>query len=370
MICHNVFKEYPQYHNTIRNLLTGGLQNYRCLIMLDGLDEKKGKLDFDIDITRCIFIITSRHWKFYECNFHINAQDKVVEVFGLDTNGAKQVIKKTLINYFEMDETSAAFKNTEMEMLRRCKNNKFKSLLNIPLLLTVSIHLWQSNVSSDGSLTSFFVGLVGLIIKIAFNEGKITDHRVLKDTVQNTDIPVIIRKHKMLKEHFEVLLALGKLAFKDLVLGNLQSTDRNEDLAQVVFEMEELELELGKDVLKFALDVGLLSEFAAPGSLDEENVSISFFHKTVEEFMAALYMAYSHEARSNLYASFCALKLEESMEFSNILTFLIGLEPNIGKETSEMVLRKIKEDTDILRSMYNDIVYSQAELATQAFVMN
>ena len=156
MICHCMFKMYPRYHDLLRQILTGGLESCKFLIVLDGLDEMKGSPDIDVDMTRCTVLFTSRHWKFHCLSPDINDQDKVVEICGLDANGVKEVIEKILVNYFKVDASCLAAKVEEM--LGKTRDTKLKSIMNIPLLLTASVHLWQTNTSTEESLTGFFCG--------------------------------------------------------------------------------------------------------------------------------------------------------------------------------------------------------------------
>ena len=137
-------------------------------------------------------------------------------------------------------------------------------------------------------------------------------------------MPSIVRKQKGFRNHFGTLLSLGKIAYDDLVLIAPNTKENKTDTKQLVFHRDDLEDDLGKCELDFALDVGLLSQVSAAGYFDEQNVSISFFHKTVEEFLAALYIAFANEVSFQSYFS-SNLTLERLLELDNILKFVIGL---------------------------------------------
>ena len=76
------------------------------------------------------------------------------------------------------------------------------------------------------------------------------------------------------------------------------------------------------------------SQSSAPGSFDDENVSINFFHKTVKEFLASQYLECSGEVRFSSFCSSCS-SLQSVMELLNILKFSVGLQPNLGSTVSE-----------------------------------
>ena len=173
MICRGMMKNYPQYHDIIRQILTSGLHTCKCLIVIDGLDEKKGEVDIDVNMSRCTVLMTSRPWKFHDLAPDMNHLDRVVEVCGLDDDGKNQVIEKILVNYFRLDKNSTEFKTKVSEISKAARDKKYKSLMNIPLLITASVHLWHSDISLQGSMTSFYVALLNLLIKLAFDNERV-----------------------------------------------------------------------------------------------------------------------------------------------------------------------------------------------------
>ena len=357
MICSSAMKKYPQYHDTVRQILTGKLRTSKCLIVLDGLDERKHEMDINVAISSCTVLMTSRHWKFHDLAPYINERDRVVEVLGLDDNGIQQVIKKVLVNYFEINNRSTELETKVSEIFKNIKDGKYKSIMDIPLLLTASVHLWQSNILHQGSMTSFYASLLNILIKIAYEKSRVKGkQQSLGQTRSIFNMPALIKKQTKLKDHFETLVALGRVAYDDLVLGkqsveNELQDDKQEqkpEISQLVFEKEELIKKVGEDVLQFSLDVGLLNQASAPGSFDEENVSINFFHKTIEEFLAALNIVCNDEVSFESFLNSCSC-LKSIMELSNVLIFLEGLQPSLGNAISKHIARIANSDADIIR---------------------
>ena len=360
MICCSVMKNYPQYHETIRQVLFGTLHTCKCLIIIDGLDERKGAFDIDVDISRCTIFMTSRPWKFYDLAPYINDRDKVVEICGLEDSEMEQVIKKVLINYFEIDNETTELETKVSDILHNTRDEKYKSIMDIPLLLTAFVFLWQSDMSLQESMTSFYVSLLNLLVKLAFNNERVTNVPAKMQSAVNAALsllPNFIRKQRKLRCHLDILIALGKVAYGDLVLGNKnkQNEEKHNDeyrqrfgTSQLVFEKDELLDMLGEEVLTFALEVGLLSQSSAPGSFDDENVSINFFHKTIEEFLAALYISCSNEACSESWLKSCS-SLRNLMEMSNFLIFMVGIQPSLCSALSEHIEKIFTSDIDIMR---------------------
>ena len=351
MICNTVFKMYPQDHEIIRKILRGEIKTCKCLVVLDGLDEMKENIDIDVDISMCTIVMTMRPWKFDLLSPDINNRDKVVEVCGLDHRGMKKVIVKVLVNYFEMDKTTEEFTTTVERMLTKAGNKTLGSLMEIPLLLATSIHHWQSNSAIEESLTGFFAALVNLLIHIAFDNDRLSDNmkfEYLEQSLTTGCSPVILKKHKKLKKCLNILLALGKIAYRDLVLGAIKQVEPDDVSLQLVFDRDDLEEDLGSAVLTFALEVGLLSQTYAPGSYDEENVRINFFHKTVEEFLAAIYITCGNEVSIETFLQFIN-SLERVQELSNVLIFCIGIKPSLGEVLSNFIAETADSDIEIIR---------------------
>ena len=357
IICRSSMKTFPLYHDTIHQLLTSGLHTCKCLIVIDGLDERKGMVDIDVDMSRCTVLMTSRHWKFHDLKPAINDRDRLVEVCGLDFHGVNQVIEKILVNYFGLDNKSTEFTTKAKEISKAARDEKYKSIIHIPLLLTAFVHLWQSNTSLQDSLTSFYVALLNRLVKEAYDNNRATKINYAEQSTTKVVWPIVLVKHRTFREHFKLLLSLGKVAYEDLVLGNQKHENQEkekykgrqrEGTSQLVFEKDDLIDKLGIEVLKFALEVGLLSQSSAPGSFDDENVSINFFHKTIEEFLAALFLVCSEEVSFNSFFISCS-GMEKIMELSNILAFSVGLQPNLGSVISNHIAHIASSDRDIIK---------------------
>ena len=354
MLCTNVLNEYPQFHFTIRHILKNGLGSAKCLILLDGLDEMRGEPVIDIDRSRCTIITTSRHWKFHCSPRDIGDRDKVLEVYGLSELGIEQVIQMVAnypIEEAKSSEDKSKIERTVRDIGERTKDQHLKPIMHIPLLLTLSVHLWLEETFTGGSITSFFALLANFLLKRAFNNGHITDAPPQRPNAKY--VPPIIKRKGKLNTYLGAILSLGKLGYKDLVLGSQGESQNKQETTQLVFEKDDLEKELGEDLLTFALNVGLLSQSSAPGAGDEENVSINFFHKTIEEFLVALYLVCGDKKKKkgmifDSFLKFCTSS-KKILELSNILIFSVGLKPSIGSAVSEHIVKIADSDSDILK---------------------
>ena len=77
-------------------------------------------------------------------------------------------------------------------------------------------------------------------------------------------------------------------------------------------------------------------------------MSISFFHKTVEEFLAAVYIACGNEVSIESFTCVCS-SLDNLMEISNFLLFMVGLKPSLGTIISRHIANAANLDPAVIR---------------------
>ena len=73
------------------------------------------------------------------------------------------------------------------------------------------------------------------------------------------------------------------------------------------------------------MKAGVLSQAKAPGKSYEEQVSVSFFHKSYQEFMAALYLVCGGTEALTSFRAHCNT-VDKVMELSNMIMFVFGLD--------------------------------------------
>ena len=129
----------------------------------------------------------------------------------------------------------------------------------------------------------------------------------------------------------------GKLALKDLV----------SEETHLVFPKYQLERDIGQTLVELALRTGILTQVKAPGLSYQQRVSVNFFHKSIQEFMAALVVC-GNKQEFDVLCQNCTT-VDKVMELSNMIVFVCGLNPVVGSQLSEHVKRVINADTDILQ---------------------
>ena len=95
--------------------------------------------------------------------------------------------------------------------------------------------------------------------------------------------------------------------------------------------------------MQIALAIGIISQSKALGRFHQQNVSIHFYHKTIQEFMAALHLTCTD---TDDIRSYCT-SLDKVMNVANILTFAFSLDPCLCSGVSMHFMDIVNTDADI-----------------------
>ena len=148
-----------------------------------------------------------------------------------------------------------------------------------------------------------------------------------------TNIPKILKSFSYIHSFLYALLPLCRLAYNDLVSSE----------TKLVFQKNELERKIGPPLVEIALKVGLISQTKAPGRFHQQNVSVNFYHKSVQEFLAAVHLTCTD---TDDIRSYCT-SLDKVMNVANIIKFGIALDPSFYQDVSKHVMGIVNTDDDI-----------------------
>ena len=340
----------------IKKMLREG--SIQCLVILDGLDEWrapdtcrfKGFPDSD-DLVNCTLLCTMRPWRMVTLQFRLDASfDKVVQILGLKNESIETVINNVLVNFYGLEISSDLYKEKFKSFCKKARLPEMESLMKIPLILTASCLVWnEEDDASDGSekdhatpyfITFFYLKLKEINISRAENK-----HDTVKSFLfekrqkpeRSLNVPNILLGFEPIIAFIEILKPVGRLALQDLL-----SEEPN-----LVFPRNKLEREIGQSNVDLALKAGILSKTKAPGLSNQQRVKLSFYHKSIQEFIAALYMTCGGTEALQSFLTHCN-SVEKVMELSNMIMFVFGLDPVVGSQLSEHVKDIVNCNTDIL----------------------
>ena len=132
-------------------------------------------------------------------------------------------------------------------------------------------------------------------------------------------LPEILKTFDHVSHFIDMLLPFCELAFTDLMSAE----------TKLIFNKGQLERQLGKSHVDLAHRLGLISQAKVRSDIGSpQNVSVSFYHKSVQELLAAIYMTCGNHDTVTKFCDYCST-LEKVWETANITMFVVGLDPFI-----------------------------------------
>ena len=337
-------------------LLTSLGQRIHCLVILDGLDESPvtfKELPSMCGIVSCVLFCTTRPWKLTQLQLKFRPDDQVVEILGLLPSSEKKVIEYVLVNFYKLKRKMPEFEQKFNRYSAMLKESSLQSLVKIPMMLTACCCMWyeddahseepknrKGKVTKDSpavhpSMTYTYLSLVDSMIRRADEKCDLRSVFVQSLPSPPTNIPKVLVPFSYINSFLSVILPLCRIAYTDLVSGE----------TKLVFQKYELERKIGRPLVEIALKVGLISQTKASGRFHQQNVSVNFYHKSVQEFLAAVHLTCTdtHDIRS-----YCT-SLDKIMNVANIIKFGIALDPSFCHDVSKHVMETVNTDADILQ---------------------
>ena len=368
LVCDNVSGD-ENTKQKIKKILENG--NITCMVILDGLDEWRapdtcrvqGIPDSD-GLVNCVVLYTMRPWRLVNLRLGLDGScDKVVQIIGLKHDSIETVIRNVLINFYGMQRNSDVFWMVQQKYSRRAKHPMIETLMSIPLMLVASCLVWyeedeilkkveQGTISmwslDTDVVTNFITSLILKLVELSITRAE-NKHRAVKcfldekrKSPNKLDVP-ILSDFKHIIDFLEVIKPVSVFALQALVSKE----------TKLVFPKDELEREIGQSTVELALNAGILSQNKAPGVSYQQRISVSFFHKTVQEFVAALCIACGGSDSFTTFCTHCTT-VEKVIELSDVIMYVCGLNPAIGCQLcahTAHIMNIANKDTHILQYM-------------------
>ncbi|KAH3811309.1 hypothetical protein DPMN_139719 [Dreissena polymorpha] len=325
LIIDRIYSDDEQREYTYR-LLHRIMEREKCIIMMDGLNEwtyQSNEVPLPKIATshkQCVALITTRPWKMLDRGINDSQIDALLEVEGI--KAPEELIKRLL--------TSFQIKNFKMhiDFMTYIEERKLSHFLTSPWWLTLLIRLWIDRMHLSNSVCEVNSILLDSLFKKA-NTGK--------KGFFNPPPFQCLSKTMYIEPHVNILDAISKAAFHFTC-----TTERS-----LVFSEPEIRKYLSEQDLKFFLDSGILTESYC--SSTPSHSQLSFLHETIQEFLAAYYIAkYPKDAiafiTSNRKCKYFVL------EMNQVIKYLCGLKCDVANQ----VISCLSND-DFLNEINNGI---------------
>ncbi|XP_053378905.1 uncharacterized protein LOC128548361 [Mercenaria mercenaria] len=323
----NLLKYLARCSRYSRVVLEDILNERTCLVLLDGLDEWTHPISCDTgcrDVHAtphmparklCTVLTTTRPWKFDDVRLGTTQIDRHIEINELDRVSSEELISSAVkvLN----SKTVQGESKTAKEFESTTSTLKLENLRYIPYILLQMICLWFDGKSIGKSKCEIYTN----IIKLTLSRGLIKLGKAAsapRGISTSLNIPPCPHLSEICKSHYDVLIALAKLAFEKLFSSKLESN--------LVFDRSEVLCIISEDILQFCLEIGFLSQTKDYGSVSERRSTLSFQHKSIQEYFAALYIQshYYNQDIKKIIRRECNT-LSAILKMSNVFIFLAGL---------------------------------------------
>ena len=361
LVCDAVCNKRQNVIDRTKRLLDS--KNIRCLIVLDGVDEWQNPPEFtglptsDGLSDNCVLLWTMRPWKLVHLQLTPKHDDHIVTVSGLSPYSVAKVIENILIRFYGLN--GEELKSRFLAYCKKVTDKTLEGIMRMPMMLIAACHLWHKeeakSLDSEQSFskTHLYLSLLDLMILNAArkkSKQRCTEqgpsHSVptvslLSDRENNPSVrpglPEILKKFDHVSHFIDMLLPFCELAFTDLMSAE----------TKLVFNKGQLERQIGKSHVDLAHRLGLISQAKVHSDIGRpQNVSVSFYYKTVQELLAAMYMTCGNPDAVTTFCGYCST-LEKVFETANVTMFVVGLDPSFGCRICEHITNIVNSDPDI-----------------------
>jgi hypothetical protein len=360
LIFENIVSNLGLEERPTEDFLLKILKNEKCLVILDGLDEwthpekechrLPRSFPHRNDRKKCTILTTTRPWKLSVMNLNSCQIGTKVELAKLSLDSAATLTKR-ILQSLKSHSNEDALQNDVTTFISEIKSrqHEHEELSCVPLLLMYIICLWCDGVEIGNSNCDLHMKIVELFLFRAIQK-----HGDLQQLCHPSDCDILecFAEYENCKKYRPLLMRLGKLAFYTLVDKTKENT--------LVFDKSVAQTYLSKDEMIFTFHLGMLSERTTT-MLTKKLSKVSFFHKTFQEFFAAILISSENEAQKivlecknvqDILDMSMIYKFISTMNASLMCEISTGLMPVINNDFVTCYLRKDTKDKAIFNPLY------------------
>ncbi|XP_052234140.1 NLR family CARD domain-containing protein 4-like isoform X2 [Dreissena polymorpha] len=323
-------------------LLNEIMKQEHCLILLDGLDEWTGPGNdhnlpelkaLHYTESRCDLLITTRPWKLADGKIKDSEIDILLQLEGIKYPFE---LSKCILRRKYQDENVLEAKNSAFtEYIRK---QKLEELLQSPMMLSVIVCWHDEGERKLISKCEIYSSLIdSLLKKVSNEEGYFEDQRFN-----------CFAETQYIQPNIHHVNQIAEAAFR-LLFSDIQEKS-------LVFGAKDLKLEDAQR--KFALKAGILTK-AKTSSLARSSSTFSFVHKSIQEFLAAYYIACNEKVINEIIAGYFEQYDKSYLAMTQLFIFLCGVSISAGNALSDLM----NESNVKYNSFQGDTLYQNCVFA-------
>ncbi|XP_060584466.1 uncharacterized protein LOC132740562 [Ruditapes philippinarum] len=337
----------------------------KCLIILDGLDEWTHPVNSCCELSEkiphrygrdnCVILTTTQPWKLGVANLKTSQINKKVELVQLSADSMRQ-LEENAIRKMTGAHNDRVLKIKTHDFNKVIHDRRLEHMQVIPLLLMYIVCLWCNNIPIGNSKHEIYTNIIEFLLsRTSKKNPELQPSRELSAS----EIPEYFKSYEFCKKFYSLITSLAELAYQTLFNETRENT--------LVFDRTVADLYLRADNMKLSLLSGILSESRSK-TLIREIIKVSFSHKTVQEFFAAIFISSQNEAQKAVQEK--CRNVQDILDMSKISEFISGMNPDRMCVISNDLMSVINEaeETRDFRTrtgevmMYNNPLYNIQEM--------
>ncbi|XP_060560444.1 uncharacterized protein LOC132720333 [Ruditapes philippinarum] len=315
------------------------LRREKCLIIMDGLDEWNHPDNSCSEVTEkiphryvrdnCVILTTTRPWKLGVANLKTSQINKKVELVQLSADSTRQ-LEENAIRKMTGVRDDRILKSKIWDFNKVIRDRRLEHMQVIPLLLMYIVCLWCNNIPIGNSKHEIYTNIIEFLLSRTSKK-----HPEVQPSRESSasEIPEYFKSHEFCKKFYSLITSLAELAYQTLFNETRENT--------LVFDRMVADIYLKADDMKLSLFSGILSESRSK-TLIKEIIKVSFSHKTVQEFFAAIFISSQSDAQKTVVEK--CRNVQDILDMSKICEFISGMNADLMCEILNDWMSVINED--------------------------
>jgi hypothetical protein len=325
--------------NSCGEKLNEVLSKEKCLLILDGVDGWTHPGNSCSEVTEeipnrcvrdnCVILTTTRPWKLGVSNLKTSQMAKKVELIQLSEESMLK-LQENVIKKMTGVHNDRILKSKTQNFNKFIRDHRLEHMQVIPLLLMYIVCQWCNNIPIGNSKHEVYTNIIEFLLSRTSEK-----HPEVQPSRESSasKIPEYFKRHEYCTQFYSLIRSLAELAYQTLFNETRENT--------LVFDRTVAEKYIKADDMKLSFLSGMLSASRIK-TLIREIIKVSFSHKTVQEFFAAIFISFQSDAQKTVLEK--CKNIQDILNMSNVCEFISGMNADHMCAISNDLMSLINED--------------------------
>ncbi|XP_052241974.1 uncharacterized protein LOC127852175 isoform X4 [Dreissena polymorpha] len=301
-------------------------------------------------------IITARPWKLA----NLSMSDTLTRMFEISGVTNYKTLAKNVIKV--LTEKDGISKNDQqckcIDFLKKIKAKGLHNLITIPAVCVQLVHQFYVGRLMEGSLCAIYINMLDMHIAKGLQKLQIKEFDTEATCFEKITQTFGTETTEYLRGNWSLVCSASVLAFKTL-------TDSNKE-SSLVFSENTITNHMTKTKLDYLLQTGIITKKKALALSSRKNVPYMFVHKTIQEFLASLYIAMNQtdiaDILNVIQSVYC--DADSILDIGQLFIFTCGMCAPAAERMSQHIMDVITCDFESkLHCMFEQATYIYATVS-------